>query len=150
MLGLCVCKGINNLLNYKGFSENSVKYRLFFRDMWILIPWFVDNLFLSLTNMKDYKYELYYIPINPSVFCNFLPIEVLIVIIILITHQLCHIPTLPFFWWCKVIYYSEGLLTMPMESFLSEETKGRLTEKFGIIANSFDIRDWRKQYFVFL
>ena len=39
---------------------------------------------------------------------------------------------------------------MPMESFLSEETKGRLTEKFGIIANSFDIRDWRKQYFVFL
>ena len=25
-----------------------------------------------------------------------------------------------------------------MESFLSEETKGRLTEKFGIIANSFD------------
>ena len=27
---------------------------------------------------------------------------------------------------------------MPMESFLSEETKGRLTEKFGIIANSFD------------
>ena len=45
---------------------------------------------------------------------------------------------LPFFLWCKVIYYSEGLLTMPMESFLSEETKGRLTEKFGIIANSFD------------
>ena len=42
------------------------------------------------------------------------------------------------------------VLTMPMESFLSEETKGRLTEKFGIIANSFDIRDWRKQYFVFL
>ena len=38
----------------------------------------------------------------------------------------------------EVIYYSEGLLTMPMESFLSEETKGRLTEKFGIIANSFD------------
>ena len=34
---MCV-KGINNLLNYKGFSENSVKYRLFFRDMWILIP----------------------------------------------------------------------------------------------------------------
>ena len=30
------------------------------------------------------------------------------------------------------------VLTMPMESFLSEETKGRLTEKFGIIANSFD------------
>ena len=27
---------------------------------------------------------------------------------------------------------------MPMESFLSEEPKGRLTEKFGIIANSFD------------
>ena len=27
---------------------------------------------------------------------------------------------------------------MPMESFLSEETKGRLIEKFGIIANSFD------------
>ena len=27
---------------------------------------------------------------------------------------------------------------MPMESFLSEEAKGRLTEKFGIIANSFD------------
>ena len=29
-------------------------------------------------------------------------------------------------------------LPMPMESFLSEEAKGRLTEKFGIIANSFD------------
>ena len=27
---------------------------------------------------------------------------------------------------------------MPMESFLSEEAKGRLPEKFGIIANSFD------------
>ena len=27
---------------------------------------------------------------------------------------------------------------MPMESFLSEETKARLTEKFGIMANSFD------------
>ena len=30
------------------------------------------------------------------------------------------------------------VLTMPMESFLSEATKGKLTEKFGIIANSFD------------
>ena len=108
MLGLCVCKGINNLLNYKGFPENSVKYRLFFRDMWILIPWFVDNLFLSLTNMKDYKYELYYIPIKPSVFCNFLPIEVLIVIIILITHQLCHIPTLPFFGDAKLYITVKG------------------------------------------
>ena len=28
--------------------------------------------------------------------CNFLPIEVLIVVTILVTHQLCHIPTLPF------------------------------------------------------
>lgn len=30
------------------------------------------------------------------------------------------------------------VLTMPMESFLSEESKRKLTEKFGIIANSFD------------
>lgn len=30
------------------------------------------------------------------------------------------------------------VLVMPMESFLSEETKAKLTEKFGIVANSFD------------
>lgn len=30
------------------------------------------------------------------------------------------------------------VLTMPMESFLSEESKEKLTEKFGITANSFD------------
>ena len=30
------------------------------------------------------------------------------------------------------------VLTMPMESFLSAETKEKLTDKFGIIANSFD------------
>ena len=30
------------------------------------------------------------------------------------------------------------VLTMPMESFLSEDTKSKLTAKFGIIANSFD------------
>ena len=30
------------------------------------------------------------------------------------------------------------VLTMPMESFLSEESKRKLTDKFGIIANSFD------------
>ena len=38
-----------------------------------------------------------FFPINPSTFSNFLPIEVLIVIKILVAHQLCHIPTLPFF-----------------------------------------------------
>ena len=30
------------------------------------------------------------------------------------------------------------VLVMPMESFLSEETKAKLTEKFGVVANSFD------------
>ncbi len=30
------------------------------------------------------------------------------------------------------------VLSMPMESFLSEEAKVKLTEKFGLIANSFD------------
>ena len=45
-------------------------------------------------------------------------------------------------WRSPNIYEQQGpdkvVLVMPMESFLSEESKRKLTEKFGIIANSFD------------
>ena len=45
-------------------------------------------------------------------------------------------------WRSPKIYEQQGpdkvVLVMPMESFLSEKAKSKLTEKFGIIANSFD------------
>ena len=45
-------------------------------------------------------------------------------------------------WRSPNIYEQQGpdkvVLVMPMESFLSEKAKSKLTEKFGIIANSFD------------
>ena len=40
--------------------------------------------------------------------CNFLPIEVLIVVTILVTHQLCHIPTLPFWGDAKLYITVKG------------------------------------------
>ena len=49
--------------------------------------------FFPLFRLQSYNF----FPINPSTFSNFLPIEVLIVIKILVAHQLCNIPTLPFF-----------------------------------------------------
>ena len=45
-------------------------------------------------------------------------------------------------WRSPIIYEQQGpdkvVLVMPMESFLSEETKVKLTDKFGFLANSFD------------
>ncbi len=47
-------------------------------------------------------------------------------------------------WRSPIIYEQQGpdkvVLEMPMESFLSEETKAKLTDKFGFLANSFDHR----------
>ena len=70
--------------------------------MFWLIPLFESVYYLSFKHVcnffPSFRLQSYnFFPINPSTFSNFLPIEVLIVIKILVAHQLCHIPTLPFF-----------------------------------------------------